>query len=42
MRIVIYAGYQSTEWNPTFIDSTGLGGTEQCILNLAKATCKNK
>ena len=36
MRIVLYAGYQSTHWNPDFLETTGLGGTEQCILNLAK------
>ena len=40
MRIVLYTGYQTTHWNPTFIKSTGLGGTEQCVLNLAKSLAK--
>jgi|TARA_B110000495_G_scaffold199567_1_gene213207 glycosyltransferase involved in cell wall biosynthesis len=36
MRIVIYTGYHNPAWNPPLVDSTGLGGTEQCVLNLAK------
>lgn len=36
MKIVLYTGYQSTPWNPTFLDKTGLGGTEQCVLYLSR------
>ena len=36
MIIVIYAGYQSEPLNPSLINTTGLGGTEQCIINLAQ------
>jgi len=36
MKIVLYTGYQNKPWNPTFINSTGLGGTEQCVLYLSK------
>ena len=35
MIIVIYAGYQSVPLNPNSLDTTGLGGTEQCIIYLA-------
>lgn len=36
MRIVLYTGYQSKSWNPETLNETGLGGTEQCVLYLAK------
>ena len=36
MKLVIYAGYYSPPYSPETIDETGLGGTEQCIINLAK------
>ena len=36
MRIILYTGYQKNHWNPTCIEKIGLGGTEQCVLNLAK------
>ena len=36
MRIVLYTGYQPTPWNPDTIYETGLGGTEQSVLYLAK------
>jgi glycosyltransferase involved in cell wall biosynthesis len=36
MRIILYTGYQDPHWNPSLLTSTGLGGTEQCVLNLAK------
>jgi len=35
MLIVLYAGYNSTPWNPQSFLTTGLGGTEQCIMSLA-------
>jgi len=35
MIIVIYAGYQPTPLTPNLISTTGLGGTEQCIIQLA-------
>lgn len=36
MKLVIYAGYYDPPFLPKTIDETGLGGTEQCIINLAK------
>ena len=36
MKIVLYAGYYSPPYSPETIDEIGLGGTEQCIINLAK------
>ncbi len=36
MKLVIYAGYYDPPFSPKTIDETGLGGTEQCIINLAK------
>lgn len=36
MVIVFYTGYQSKNWCPDSVNSIGLGGTEQCVLNLAK------
>ena len=36
MKIVIYTGYQSNRYNPETINKTGLGGTEQCVVYLAK------
>ncbi len=36
MKLVIYAGYYSPPYSPKTIDEVGLGGTEQCIINLAK------
>jgi glycosyltransferase involved in cell wall biosynthesis len=36
MRIVLYTGYHSKPWNPNTLQETGLGGTEQCVLYLAK------
>ena len=36
MKLVIYAGYYSPPYSPETIDKIGLGGTEQCIINLAK------
>ena len=36
MKLVIYAGYYSPPYSPETIDEIGLGGTEQCIINLAK------
>ena len=36
MKIVLYTGYQPTPWNPDTIYETGLGGTEQSVLYLAK------
>ena len=35
MVIVIYAGYQSIKLCPTLLNEIGVGGTEQCIINLA-------
>ncbi len=37
MRIVLYTGYHSKPWNPDTIHNTGLGGTEQSVLYLAKS-----
>jgi len=36
MKLVIYAGYYSPPYSPETINEIGLGGTEQCIINLAK------
>ena len=36
MRIVIYTGYHTNPWDPNNINNTGLGGTEQSVLYLAK------
>ena len=36
MKIVLYAGYYSPPYSPETIDEIGLGGTEQCIINVAK------
>ena len=36
MKLVIYAGYYSPPYSPETLNETGLGGTEQCIINLAK------
>lgn len=41
MRIVIYTGYQPSPWNPDTINKTGLGGTEQSVLYLAKFLIKH-
>jgi len=41
MRIVIYTGYQTTPWNPETKNKTGLGGTEQSVLYLAKFFLKH-
>ena len=40
MKIVFYAGYQKTPFNPNNIKSTGVGGTEQCIIHLASELAK--
>ena len=37
MIIVFYAGYQKTPLHPNLLKTTGLGGTEQCIVHLADA-----
>jgi glycosyltransferase involved in cell wall biosynthesis len=37
MRIVLYTGYHTNPWNPDTIHNTGLGGTEQSVLYLAKS-----
>jgi glycosyltransferase involved in cell wall biosynthesis/GR25 family glycosyltransferase involved in LPS biosynthesis len=36
MKVVIYTGYQKYPYNPETINKTGLGGTEQCVVYLAK------
>ena len=36
MKLVIYTGYQSSPYSPETLNKTGLGGTEQCVVNLAK------
>jgi len=36
MKIVLYTGYQIIPWNPTSLETTGLGGTEQCVLYLSE------
>lgn len=41
MVIVLYAGYQSVKLSPNLINSTGLGGTEQCIIYLANEFAKD-
>jgi glycosyltransferase involved in cell wall biosynthesis len=35
MKIVLYTGYQANPYNPNTLNTTGLGGTEQCVLYLA-------
>ena len=40
MIIVIYAGYQSIPLDPNLLKTTGVGGTEQCIIHLAKQFAK--
>ena len=40
MKIVLYTGYQKTPWNPSFLDTTGLGGTEKTTYYLAKELAK--
>ena len=40
MRIVIYAGYYAETWNADDLITTGLGGTEQCIVYLASELAK--
>jgi len=42
MKIVVYAGYQSYPFNPDTLNKTGLGGTEQCVLYLAKSLASIK
>jgi len=37
MRIVLYTGYQNNPWNPDTLNKTGLAGTEQSVLYLAKS-----
>jgi GR25 family glycosyltransferase involved in LPS biosynthesis/glycosyltransferase involved in cell wall biosynthesis len=41
MKLVIYAGYQKTHFNSESIKTIGVGGSEQCIINLAKHLAKN-
>ena len=36
MKIALYTGYHKDPWDPTSLYTTGLGGTEQCVLYLAK------
>jgi len=36
MRIVLYTGYQNKPWSPNTYNEHGLGGTEQCVMFLAK------
>ena len=40
MRIVIYAGYYAETWNADDLNTSGLGGTEQCIVYLASQLAK--
>ena len=40
MKIVLYVGYNNIPWNPTSLESTGLGGTEKTIYHLAKELAK--
>ena len=40
MRIVIYAGYYAETWNANNLNTSGLGGTEQCIVYLASQLAK--
>ena len=39
MIIVIYAGYQSEPLNPSLINTTGLGGTEQVYHKFGTTIC---
>ena len=36
MKLVIYTGYQPFPYSPDTLNEIGLGGTEQCVVNLAK------
>ena len=36
MKILIYVGYFKNKWNANSIHTTGVGGSEQCVLYLAK------
>ena len=40
MRIVLYTGYHTQSWSPNTLNKTGLGGTEQSVLYLAKSLVK--
>ena len=40
MKIVFYVGYYTNSWNPDSLNSTGLGGTEQSVIYLAKEIAK--
>ena len=36
MKILFYVGYFKNKWNANSIHKTGVGGSEQCVLYLAK------
>lgn len=36
MKILIYVGYFKNKWNANSIHTTGVGGSEQCVIYLAK------
>ena len=40
MKIVLYVGYYTNPWNANSLNSTGLGGTEQSVIHLAKQIAK--
>ena len=40
MKIVFYVGYYTNPWNANSLNSTGLGGTEQSVIHLAKQIAK--
>ena len=41
MIITFYVGYQKTHFNTNTLNETGLGGTEQCVIHLAKELAQN-
>ena len=40
MKIVLYTGYHQTPWNPSLLETLGLGGTEKTTYYLAKELAK--
>lgn len=41
MNIVFHVGYYAKPWSPYDIDKYGLGGTEQCVVNIAEQLSKS-